>query len=42
VSPLICGHPVRLEGCRTGDHSLALWACGPGGELAMTASATLR
>ena len=42
VSPLICGRAMRLEGCRTGEHALSLWACGPDGELSMTASATLR
>ena len=42
VSPLICGRAMRLEGCRTGERALSLWACGPEGELAMTASATLR
>jgi len=42
VSPLFCGHAVRLEGRQESPGTLALWACGPSGELAMTATATLR
>jgi 3-methylfumaryl-CoA hydratase len=42
VSPLFCGHSVRLEGRQESPGTLALWACGPSGELAMTATATLR
>jgi hypothetical protein len=33
---------VRLEGRQESPGTLALWACGPSGELAMTATATLR
>lgn len=42
VSPLFVGRAFRLEGRQEGDGSLALWARGPDGELAMSATATFR
>lgn len=42
VSPLFVSRPFRLEGHTNEDGSLALWARGPDGELAMSATATLR
>lgn len=41
VSPLFVGRPVRLKGCQTDANQLLVWACGPQGELAMTAKAQL-
>lgn len=40
VAPLIVNRPFKLEGRSTGEKSLELWARGPHGELAMSASAT--
>lgn len=42
VSPLFVGRAFRLEGREESDGSLALWARGPDGELAMSATATWR
>jgi 3-methylfumaryl-CoA hydratase len=42
VSPLFVGRPFRLEGRKAEDDTLALWARGPEGELAMSATAALR
>jgi 3-methylfumaryl-CoA hydratase len=42
VTPLFVGREFRLEGRHTDDGSLALWARGPDGELAMSATATFR
>lgn len=42
VSPLFVGRPFALEGCEADNGSLALWARGPDGELAMSATATFR
>lgn len=42
VSPLFVNRAFRVEGRRDEDGSLALWARGPNGELAMSASATFR
>lgn len=42
VSPLFVDRPFRLEGRRNEDGTLALWARGPDGELAMSANAVLR
>ncbi len=42
VSPLFVDRPLRIEGRRSDDGTLALWARGPDGELAMSATATLR
>ena len=42
VSPLFVGRGFRLEGRKESDGSLALWARGPDGELAMSAKATFR
>ncbi|HYG42982.1 MAG TPA: MaoC family dehydratase N-terminal domain-containing protein [Bordetella sp.] len=42
VSPLFVSRPFRLEGSVAQDGALALWARGPGGELAMSATAVLR
>jgi 3-methylfumaryl-CoA hydratase len=42
VSPLFAGRAFRLEGRQESDGSLALWARGPDGELAMSATATWR
>lgn len=41
VSPLFAGRAFQLEGSRSGDNTLSLWARGPDGELAMSATATL-
>jgi 3-methylfumaryl-CoA hydratase len=41
VSPLFAGPAFRVEGREAGDGLLELWARGPAGELAMTATATL-
>jgi len=40
VTPLFVGRPFQLEGRSESDRSLALWARGPDGELAMSATAT--
>lgn len=42
LSPLFVGRAFQLEGRQTEDGSLALWARGPHGELAMSATATFR
>ena len=42
VSPLFVTRGFRLEGKRAEDGSLSLWARGPDGELAMSATATFR
>jgi 3-methylfumaryl-CoA hydratase len=42
VSPLFVPRAFRIEGHTREDGSLALWARGPDGELAMSATATLR
>lgn len=42
VNPLFVSRPFRLEGRRLDDDSLELWARGPGGELAMSATSTFR
>ena len=42
VSPLFVGRPFHLEGRRAEDGSLVLWARGPDGELAMSATASFR
>lgn len=42
VSPLFVGRAFRLEGRDAGDGTLALWARGPDGELAMSATAAFR
>jgi 3-methylfumaryl-CoA hydratase len=42
VSPLVVNRPFRVEGRETEGGALALWARGPDGELAMSASATFR
>nr|WP_314355740.1 MaoC family dehydratase N-terminal domain-containing protein [uncultured Achromobacter sp.] len=42
VSPLFVSRGFRIEGHTNEDGSLALWARGPDGELAMSATATLR
>jgi len=42
VSPLFVSRGFRLEGCELDDGSLSLWARGPDGELAMSATASLR
>jgi 3-methylfumaryl-CoA hydratase len=42
VTPLFVERPFELEGRRVEDHTLALWARGPDGELAMSASAAFR
>jgi len=42
VTPLFVGREVRLEGREAEDGSLALWARGPEGELAMSATAAFR
>ena len=42
VSPLFVDRAFRLEGRRTDDGTLALWARGPDGELAMSATASFR
>ncbi|MNR57045.1 hypothetical protein D3C85_1777450 [compost metagenome] len=42
VSPLFVPRAFRVEGHANEDGSLALWARGPDGELAMSATATLR
>ena len=42
VSPLFAGRTFQLEGSETGSGTLALWARGPDGELAMSASAAFR
>ena len=42
VSPLFVTRGFRLEGKRAADGSLSLWARGPDGELAMSATATFR
>ena len=42
VSPLFAGRMFRIEGRQESDGTLALWARGPDGELAMSASATWR
>jgi 3-methylfumaryl-CoA hydratase len=42
VSPLFVGRAFRIEGRDAGDGTLALWARGPDGELAMSATAAFR
>lgn len=42
VTPLFLGRAFQLEGRRTEDGTLALWARGPDGELAMSATAAFR
>jgi len=42
VSPLFVSRAFRLEGKRAEDGTLALWARGPDGELAMSATAEFR
>ncbi|MEJ8850136.1 FAS1-like dehydratase domain-containing protein [Variovorax rhizosphaerae] len=42
VSPLFAGRAFRIEGRAADDGSLALWARGPDGELAMSATAAFR
>jgi len=42
VTPLFVGRSFQLEGRSTADDTLALWARGPDGELAMSATATFR
>ncbi|WP_326544347.1 acyl-CoA dehydrogenase [Pseudorhodoferax sp.] len=42
VNPLFVGREFRLEGKPLADGSLALWARGPDGELAMSATAAFR
>ena len=42
VTPLFVGRPFRLEGREADDGTLALWARGPAGELAMSATAAFR
>lgn len=42
VSPLFVSRAFRLEGKEAGDGTLALWARGPDGELAMSATAAFR
>ncbi len=42
VAPLFAGRPYRIEGRDAGDGTLALWARGPDGELAMSATAAFR
>ncbi len=42
VSPLFVGRPFRLEGREAENGALSLWARGPDGELAMSATATFR
>ncbi len=42
VSPLFAGRAFQLEGSRSGDDTLVVWALGPDGELAMSATVTLK
>ncbi len=42
VTPLFVGRPFQLEGREGPGDTLALWARGPDGELAMSATATFR
>jgi len=42
VSPLFVNRPFRLEGREADDGTLSLWARGPDGELAMSATAAFR
>jgi 3-methylfumaryl-CoA hydratase len=42
VSPLFVARPFRLEGRKADDGTLVLWARGPDGELAMSATASFR
>jgi len=42
VNPLFVGRAFRIEGRDAGDGTLALWARGPDGELAMSATAAFR
>jgi 3-methylfumaryl-CoA hydratase len=42
VTPLFVGRPFLLEGRQAEDGTLALWARGPEGELAMSATASFR
>jgi 3-methylfumaryl-CoA hydratase len=42
VTPLFVGRAFQLEGRQADDGTLALWARGPDGELAMSATATFR
>jgi 3-methylfumaryl-CoA hydratase len=42
VTPLFVGRPFQLEGRRAEEGTLALWARGPEGELAMSATAAFK
>jgi 3-methylfumaryl-CoA hydratase len=42
VTPLFVGRAFQLEGRQAEDGTLALWARGPGGELAMSATASFQ
>jgi 3-methylfumaryl-CoA hydratase len=42
VTPLFVGRALKLEGRQVEDGTLALWARGPDGELAMSATAAFR
>jgi 3-methylfumaryl-CoA hydratase len=42
VTPLFVGRAFQLEARRADDDTLALWARGPDGELAMSATATFQ
>jgi len=42
VSPLFAGRAFQLEGREAEGGTLALWARGPDGELAMSATAAFR
>ena len=42
VTPLLVGRAFQLEGQQVEDGTLALWARGPEGELAMSATASFR
>jgi 3-methylfumaryl-CoA hydratase len=42
VTPLFVSQPFQLEGRRLDDHTLSMWARGPHGELAMSATARFR
>ncbi|SEB21849.1 3-methylfumaryl-CoA hydratase [Variovorax sp. YR216] len=42
VNPLFVSHPFRVEGREDEGGALALWARGPAGELAMSATASFR
>jgi len=42
ATPLFVGRAFQLEGRQTEDGTLELWACGPDGELAMSATAAFQ